>query len=79
MFGLGRRSRPPGPAFHARLPSCGRRKFPRGAPDAAANVRGMFTHALIDVAAAPAARGLLLVARPRTRRPALAGRDAQRA
>ncbi|SCF10730.1 hypothetical protein GA0070564_103266 [Micromonospora mirobrigensis] len=39
----------------------------------------MFTHALIDVAAAPAARGLLLVARPWIRRPALAGRDAQRA
>ncbi|WBC17760.1 hypothetical protein O7600_13435 [Micromonospora sp. WMMA1998] len=38
----------------------------------------MFTHALIDVAAAPAARGLLLVARPRVRRPALAGRDAHR-
>lgn len=46
---------------------------------AAASVRGMFTHALIDVAAAPAARGLLLVARPWIRRPALAGRDAQRA
>ncbi|MFI6133395.1 hypothetical protein [Micromonospora sp. NPDC051141] len=38
----------------------------------------MFTHALIDVAVAPAALGLLLVARPRVRRPALAGRDADR-
>ncbi|RBJ09749.1 hypothetical protein DRA43_04190 [Micromonospora provocatoris] len=32
----------------------------------------MFTHALIRVAAAPAACGLLLDARPRFRRPALA-------
>lgn len=38
----------------------------------------MFTHALIRVAAAPAAYGLLLDARPRFRRPALAGRYAAR-
>ncbi|MBB5116007.1 hypothetical protein FHU28_005846 [Micromonospora echinospora] len=38
----------------------------------------MFTHALIRVAAAPAACGLLLDARPRFRRPALAGRYAAR-
>jgi hypothetical protein len=43
------------------------------------NLAGMSLHALIDVAATPAARGLLLVARPRLRRPALAGRDAHRA
>ncbi|GAB3174494.1 hypothetical protein GCM10027259_14340 [Micromonospora palomenae] len=44
----------------------------------AASLADMFTHALIDVAAAPAVRGLHLVARPRVRRPALAGRDAHR-
>ncbi|SCG53049.1 hypothetical protein GA0070614_2188 [Micromonospora coxensis] len=39
----------------------------------------MCTHALIDVAVAPATWGLLQVSRPRVRRPALAGRDAHRA
>lgn len=38
----------------------------------------MCTHALIDAAGTPAAWGPLLVARPRIRRPALAGRDATR-
>ncbi|SCE91801.1 hypothetical protein GA0074696_1647 [Micromonospora purpureochromogenes] len=50
----------------------------RGGDRPAASLADMFTHALIDVAAAPAVRGLLLVARPRVRRPALAGRDAHR-
>ena len=39
----------------------------------------MCMHALITVAVTSAARGPLLVARPRVRRPALAGRDAHRA
>jgi hypothetical protein len=45
----------------------------------ATRLAGMCTHALIDVAVTPAARGLLMVARPWLRRPALAGRDAHRA
>lgn len=42
-------------------------------------VAGMCTHALIEGVGAPAAFGPLLSARPRVRRPALAGRDATRA
>lgn len=41
--------------------------------------RGMFAHALIDAVGTPAAWAPLLVARPRVRRPAPAGRDATRA
>ncbi|SCL65009.1 hypothetical protein GA0070604_5341 [Micromonospora eburnea] len=54
-----------------KIASCG------GGPGA--SLAGMCMQALIDVAVTPAARGLLLVARPRARRPALAGRNAHRA